>query len=526
MDDALTVNSWRRLAPIAIVYFTASGFLKAANTLFYLLPVMAINYQKIIEQPSIVLIVGLAVFTLLLSSAVLNYIFYEFRIDADRVEIKSGVLKKSHVDLPFAKIQNVRIEQPLYYRFNNYVCLQLDTAGSAQQEAKIVALPMAVAKDFRQHIVGFMHENKTVDVDDSLGARDLTNADVNADEAADEHDASQTTLNTRSLSDLVIHGVANNRIWILLGGLAPFYNVISENVAQVLERFGIDLVDYFSLSSQQWWQFALHVMSLVMLIMLLMVSLSVIGSILTFYNYRLTRADNRLIRTSGLLTKQEVSIKLSRLQIIVFKQDWLDRLMGRINLTFEQNSSMARGNNQAQAHTDGKLIVPSVTPAQALDLSRNAWPDNKMKDMVYTPISQRFIMRYIMLLAIPLSVSGALGLWLDKVPNAVASMGFVLAVGVSLAAVLRWYRWGFAQDDEYVYIRKGFFGIDYYCLPKFKIQQTALKQSFLMRLHNLASAKLVLASGSQIIPFVQQTDALGLLDQCLIKVEKEPKSWM
>ncbi|MDP5041087.1 MAG: hypothetical protein NWQ26_09510, partial [Paraglaciecola sp.] len=33
-------------------------------------------------------------------------------------------------------------------------------------------------------------------------------------------------INQRSLPDLVLHGITNNRVWILLGGLAPFYDNI------------------------------------------------------------------------------------------------------------------------------------------------------------------------------------------------------------------------------------------------------------------------------------------------------------
>jgi putative membrane protein len=64
-----------------------------------------------------------------------------------------------------------------------------------------------------------------------------------------------------------------------------------------------------------------------MLIMLVIVSLSVVGAILMFYKYTLSKTQVRYILGSGLLTKHEVSMKLSRIQIMVQAQDWLDVLL-------------------------------------------------------------------------------------------------------------------------------------------------------------------------------------------------------
>jgi putative membrane protein len=129
------------------------------------------------------------------------------------------------------------------------------------------------------------------------------------------------------MRDLVIHGLTNNHIWIFLGALAPFYNAISDFLPKFFESLGFDAEVYFSLETQAWWKFGLHVLSVAMLIMLVIVSLSVVGAILMFYKYTLSKTQVRYILGSGLLTKHEVSMKLSRIQIMVQAQDWLDVLL-------------------------------------------------------------------------------------------------------------------------------------------------------------------------------------------------------
>ena len=97
------------------------------------------------------------------------------------------------------------------------------------------------------------------------------------------------------------------------------------------------------------------------------------------------------------------------------------------------------------------------------------------------------------------------------------------AAGVAL---LRWRRWGYARDDGYVYVRKGLLGIDRYCVPLFKVQQTKFRQSRLMARQGLCSVRLVLAAGVVDIPFIPAHEGLALVNQTLYDVESSGRSWM
>ena len=63
-------------------------------------------------------------------------------------------------------------------------------------------------------------------------------------------------------------------------------------------------------------------------------------------------------------------MRLRRLQMIVYQQNWLDRLLQRVNLKFEQlNSSVER---HSASTAGGKIMVPSVTLSEAEELARDA----------------------------------------------------------------------------------------------------------------------------------------------------------
>ena len=518
-----TIDDWQVLSPIAILYFTVSVFKHLFGNLIYLIPALAVSYKSVLEHPFIWLPSILVAFALLTLFAFVSFRVYRYRLTADNIEIRSGIFSKKYLNLPFSRVQNVKIEQPLYYRLTGHACLQLDTAGSAINEAKLVAIKLAFAQQLKIRIQSQVQNNtiETHQVNTSANAKEQP------DQLADSPVIKETLLNTRTLSDLVIHGITSNRIWILLGGLAPFYDNIFDSVGEGLTSLGIDLTELFSLQTHSLLEVGLYALSLTMLVMLVLVSFSVIGAIISFYGYTLSKLDDKYIRRSGLFTKHEVSMGLSRLQMIVQKQDWLDVLLKRINLQFEQNNAF--GKNHSLSATSSKIIVPSIKSHECQALIDDAYPQNALKALVssngFEPISKRFILRNIVFVLMPgwLIISSSTMMHGKLTISALVS---ILFIGLCGFVVLRWKRWGVAKDENFVYLRKGLIGVDYYCFPSYKLQQTQFKQNLLMKKRQLATVKFVLASGSLKVPMITEKLAYELIDEGLYKVESCQKSWM
>lgn len=510
---------WSRVSPLAILYFfTKTIYDLVSGVLLYSLPAFAASYSTIKQNPTY-LVIGIATFlSLVLVNSIAKYWFYHYKFTGDHVEIKQGIFKKSHLDLPFNKIQNVKIVQPLYYRFNQYSFIELDTAGSAQQEAKIVALPLARAESFKQMILHIKTDMPSASNQDSPHSHNELQGNAHQ----------EILLNERSILDLVIHGISNNRVWIFLGFLAPFYGSIGENIGTILEGIGIDLASYLDYQGQSIGLFVLHVLSLVMLIMLVIVSFSVIGSIFVFYKYKLSKLGDRYIRRSGLFTKHEVSMHLSRIQIAVQQQDWLDLIVQRTNLRFEQNMSMPAGGGQAgNINNASKLVVPSVTISESAVLIKDAFDVRRFDTIEFKRISKRFIIRKLLFPILPLLALVNFVVLL----NSETQFSVLLFLGVLnsliLAAVyLRWWRWGYCFEDNFVYIRKGFLGVNYYVFPIGKTQQVLYKQSLFMRPKKLADISYVLASGSHKVPLIPESAAREQADKALLIVARDKPSWM
>ena len=525
-----TGDEWQRLSLISILYFTIRNFTNSAQVLIYTIPALAISFNIWDNLLSPEVLIGAGILFLSTSvSGVISFLMYKFRVHNQHVEIHHGVFQRRYTNLPLWRIQNVKIERPFYYRPFGYALVVLDTAGSGKEEAKIVAVPEDYAEALKKQVLyeKALHDEGDLDC---LPNEDLSDEQSSSfptprtrTKAIDSSHSNEEVLNRRSVKDIIIHGITNNRVWIILGAAAPFYDDVFGLVSEWLADKGLQLNQLVGEQTVAWWQFGLYAFVILMMLMALVALLSVGGALFTFYGYTLSRTGDRYIRRSGLLNKLEVSMRASRIQMITAKQDWLDKILKRVNLYFEQNSTA--GQQMQELMSPNKLIVPSVTEDEAFALSQEVMPGCDLRGQDYQTISKRFITFWLLagwtLPFIIFFTIGAVSSHLDIMLGAL-----VVFSAVALLLTLRWWRWGIAYDSKYVYIRRGRVGVDYQCFEPYKAQQVIVKQSVFMKRKKLATIKFVLASGAVTIPFLPEEYVNKLADRVLFEVESTRKSWM
>lgn len=507
-----TLRQWQRVSPIALLYFCLRLIKAVFGNMAYLAPTLLVFYQGIKRHPGYFALALLAVGALLLVIALLRYLAFRFRVTGDTVEIRSGVLRKKQLNLPFSRIQNVRLQQPLYYRPTGHLCLQLDTAGSNQQEAQLAALPRALATELQQAIYAVQQQNPQQTADPEQPVQPET-VKTTSDERL---------LCQRSVGDLVLYGISNNRVMLALGLAAPFYNQLTSLLGDLFKRLGLDISHWFNPEQQSWFWLGLAVLALTMLIMLLITLFSIAASVLSYYQFTLVRSEDRYIRRSGLLTRHEISMKPSRLQWIRLQQDWLDKVFGRCNLRYEQVQAPM---SNAQGHAEhGKIMVPALYPSEAQQLLSEAYPDQQLPEINFRPVNWRFVLPSLLLFWLP-----ALGIsqWALRPDDALLANLLLPLFALLLALLLlRWHRFGYATDEHYLYLRRGVIGVDYFCVPLYKLQQVARQQHWLMRRARLRHLQLVFASGSLTIPYMPAEDAEQIANDALYQAQSSNKGWM
>lgn len=525
-----TGDEWQRLSLISILYFTIRNFTNSAQVLIYTIPALAISFNIWDNLLSPEVLIGAGILFLSTSvSGVISFLMYKFRVHNQHVEIHHGVFQRRYTNLPLWRIQNVKIERPFYYRPFGYALVVLDTAGSGKEEAKIVAVPEDYAEALKKQVLyeKALHDEGDLDC---LPNKDLSDEQSSSfptprtrDKAVVSSHSNEEVLNRRSVKDIIIHGITNNRVWIILGAAAPFYDDVFGLVSEWLADKGLQLNQLVGEQTVAWWQFGLYAFVILMMLMALVALLSVGGALFTFYGYTLSRTGDRYIRRSGLLNKLEVSMRASRIQMITAKQDWLDKILKRVNLYFEQNSTA--GQQMQELMSPNKLIVPSVTEDEAFALSQEVMPGCDLRGQDYQTISKRFITFWLLAgWTLPLAIFFTIGAVSSHLDIMLGSL--VVFSAVSLLLTLRWWRWGIAYNSKYVYIRRGRIGIDYQCFEPYKAQQVIVKQSVFMKRRKQATIKFVLASGAVTVPFLPEDYVNKLADSVLFEVESTRRSWM
>jgi putative membrane protein len=500
------LGPWLKLPPIALAYFALAVVKKFAGQLEMLIPLIFAGYSIAKNNVTAFFVLSVLLICVTMVYSVLSFIAYRYRLSDQNIEIRSGVIQKSQINLPFERIQNIKLVQPIYYRWTGYCCMEFDTAGSAKNEASIVAIKLTSAEQFKQSI--------------------MTNAPTqqSAEAAAQKSKSADRLLIKRNLYDLALHGLTNNRIWIVLGAAAPFYADIGAYVASVLSRWGIDL-SQINLKIQSDLSVVLMVLTLTMMILLLIALLSIISAIITHYDFTLEKVSARYVRRSGLFTKREVSMPLRRLQLTLYQQDWLDLILKRVNIVFQQNANV--GENLSNTNLSRKILVPSVTYDEADLLIDDAMPNANLKHYHYKHVSRRLIVRLWLQFWLPLAIMVSVGTYLIAKSLLLSIIMLACAGGIgSLAAILSWYRWGYYEDPQYVCFRRGFLGRDFGCFLHYKVQQVRLHESWLMKRHKLCSLSFVLASQTIKIPYIPITAARKMINRSLSQVEHSGQSWM
>ncbi|NVK58301.1 MAG: PH domain-containing protein [Alteromonadaceae bacterium] len=500
-------TQWHRVSPWSVIHFLWLQLKHTVSFAIYIVPAYLVGGHKLLDSQWLPLIVS-GVALLLCASAVLRYLFFQFCITTKGISIRSGVLDRTFTDLTFERIQNIKFDQPIYFRPAGLVIVTLDTAGSSKQEAQFVGVTNDYARYIKQTVMQARAESHHQATPDATPT-------VNNDDGE--------VLNRRSMRDLVLHGVTNNRMWILLGTLAPFYEQISGFIFSQMNRLRPEVESWLGEQAVALWYVGVMTVLVAVVLIIIMALFSIAGSILMFYGYTLSKHDNKYVRRSGLLNRQEVSMKQSRVQIARQQQDWLDRLLGRVNLFIEQNVTGQQVQNELKA--TNKLLVPSVTINEADTLTRDVFANQQVRQAEFHPIHIRYLWRQCILWLLPLNAAIGFSLIFNLQYKGVIPALLFFAVSCTLT-VLHYKRWGLTNDEQYVYIRKGTIGIDYWCFPLAKAQQVVIKQNLFIRRRKLVTLVFVLASGKVKIPFVSEEVAAPLVQKLLHEVEVNKPAWM
>lgn len=482
---------------ICIIYFNnTSKFLKS-SWIFLLLVFKDISTFSV-QKKNLLLFALVLIFISLIVHSYLVFKNFKFKITDKKFVLQQGVLNKSSMSISLNRIQNINLKQNILHQLLNIYEFQLETAGSDTTEISIRALKKNDAEKLKKLI--YEQKEKTI---------------------KQNTDTEKSLHLTISLKDLLKVGLSNNHVKSFIVVFLLFLGFYKE-LEDVLSFLGITYFqDVFNNSIKAvFLDFSSIIFSLLLMVFISFVY-SLVVVVIKHYNFSLEILANSFQIRQGLFTKQNVILKLSKIQYFTISSNPIKRLFGFSFLTFKQTD-----NSKSQKNNLAKLIrIVGITNSKLNILTKHLEAYYDTSELTKEKPHKYYLLRmlwqcFIFLILLFVFLTFFLSL------NEVMIITVFLAVILFLLVNTKYKKRFFYFTKDRIILCSGIYSTNKTFIETFKIQNVALKQSVFQKRRNLVDLVLQSAYDELTIPCLQEDRASQLYNYILFKIETENKPWM
>jgi putative membrane protein len=449
-----------RLHPITVLF---SVYASMRRLVIPMIPLVLFQNKAITVS-----IIGLLIASAIVR-AVVRYLTFSYRLEGGELITRQGILERTERHVPLERVQEIRIEQGVLQRLFGVVEATVETAGGQGPEASLSVLSRAEAERLRQAVFATVRARVAREHISDSGLQTAPAREV---------------MRRLRLSELVLAGVTSNHLLsalALVGAVWAFIDdYVPESVNVQIERVvGEEASRLVSGGTGTAVLVALAAISLLFLASML---LSVIGSVVLFYGFTLSRAGEDLHRTYGLLTRRASSLPRRRIQVLEIKEGALRRLFKLATLRADTAGSVTNESRQRRGGRD--VLLPVLPRHELMSLLPAVFPDFE-PSIDWTPVSKLAILR------------GTLKGWLVCAIGAAVSFGYqASAIGLWPLAFLpviygvnlmRYHNLGYVLGERYFQTRRGWLSRSTHIVPIRNAQAFVLRRSPIDRWLGLAT---------------------------------------
>jgi len=399
-----------------------------------------------------VLLVGLALLALV-AYEVTYYRRFEYDLDADTLDIRSGVISRRNREIPIRRIQNVDISRNVVQRLLGIAAVDFETAGGSETEASLRFVAFEEAKRLQGEIGRLKR----------AGGESGTTSEGEAVEAPTAEEL--FALSPRELAlvgalsfDVRIPGL----LFVLLSGSVPAMSSMAPAgpgpilvaVGLLTAAVGVLLVSWLAGAAV---------------------------AVLNYYDFRLTQVEDELQYERGLLRRYDGSIPLDKVQTLTVVDDPLKRYFGYASLRIE-TAGYAPGDSGSEA------AVPLATRERVFALANRIEPvGSPTFSRPPKRVRRRYAVRYLLALGGVVALlygvdwlSGGALPWPPYTP-------VPLALLAPVAAHYKWRHRGYWLGPDHVVTRNGFLRRRIQIVPYYRIQTVIDSRTLFQRRWGVAT---------------------------------------
>jgi putative membrane protein len=404
----------------------------------------------------------------ILAAALWKQWFYRYGLGPTGLVIREGLFFRNVRQIDYARIENIDTERSLLHRLLGVAEVRVETSTGGKAEASIQVLGLAAAEELRERV---------------FAARGGEAREHTARKAED-------VLLAMSTAEVVKFGLIDNRGLIVVAGVVGFlYEAGVMEVWSAVLRAAVSPELMARLIARGMViQIALMLIVLLGAVLVLRV-LSVALALFTFHGFTLTRVDNDLRTSYGLLTRLSLTLRLQRIQAAHVTQTLLHRVFDRVAVRVDLAGGGASPEAQQQGRGRVRWLAPLAAPNRARELIARALPDvDFTRTTEWQPLSPRAYGRVMRKSAALWSV---VGLGFAVMLHALWPF-LLIAVGVPIsmcyaAMYVRYTRW--ALQDDALFFRRGWLTRKLVIVPRNRVQVVCLGESPFDRRYRMASLR-------------------------------------
>ena len=290
----------QRQSPKAVLLILLKYFRIIVRQLWPILLVILINPTH--GKGMIITSIALAIVVISLIYSIVAYTRFYFFIENNELCVRSGVFRKTVLNVPFDRIQSVDFKQNLVHQFLNVVSVQVDTAGSKGSELELDAIELERAENLREIILAYK-QTRTALIHTSEG---------NIPPIPAVKETPELILSLSS-NDLIKIGVSENHIRTA-AIIFAFFLGLADDLDQLL---GWDVYGQLENTTTAMSLFGLlATLSAIPFFIIISFTITLIRTVLKYYGLKFWREGKSFKVVSGLFTRNEKSIQQSKIQVI------------------------------------------------------------------------------------------------------------------------------------------------------------------------------------------------------------------
>jgi len=390
---------------------------------------------------------------------------FTYAIGENEIVIEKGLLQRQRRVIPFDRVQDIAIEQPLLARLFGTARVKIETGGSASDEGRLDMIGLGDARALRDQV-----------------RRERSTGAVEGAPVADA--AAEPLLFALTLVRLLFAGLFNFSLVFLAAIIG---------VLQYLEQ--LHLFDWEEWLTGKGARDAAATLSirgaalLIVLVLLLGMIAGVVRTVARDFGFRLTRAPAGFRRRRGLLTLSEVVIPIRRTQAALIESGIAGRIIGWRSLSFQTlGADRKEGGVQAAA--------PFARPDEIAPILAEAGFPGPPPAAHFQRLPRRALIRRATPWLLLAAIAGA-GAWLIE-PLAGFGAGALLLIAA--AALLRWRKSAYAIGEQALFVTGGLIRRRLWIVPLERAQVIQVVRGPVQRLLALASLRFDTAGAPALDP--------------------------